>query len=333
MKILFIRFSAIGDLVLASPAFRCAKNQLPGVELHLLTKANLKAVTEANPYIDRFHYFDGDFGSTLADLKAENFDWVVDLHKNLRSYRFRWALKKPSLAYKKASIEKWWLTKWHWDRMPQRHISLRSVDALAPLGVQYDGQGLDYFIPKETQWPNDLEGKQALLPGICLVLGASYPTKKMPLEKWSALAKALPKPLYVLGGPEEADAAETLRMEGVIPLAGKLTLHQSALLVSKAPLVISHDTGLLYMACAFGVPSLAIWGATSPILQVEPWYAEALNKPYFNAIVPGLTCQPCSNFGSKQCPKGHFRCMQDQSVETLLSYAQELLPHALPREK
>ena len=111
MKILFIRFSAIGDLVLASPAFRCAKNQLPGVELHLLTKANLKAVTEANPYIDRFHYFDGDFGSTLADLKAENFDWVVDLHKNLRSYRFRWALKKPSLAYKKASIEKWWLTK------------------------------------------------------------------------------------------------------------------------------------------------------------------------------------------------------------------------------
>ena len=70
MRLLFIRFSSIGDIVFTSPAIRCAKQQIPGVEIHFLTKASMKAVTEANPYIDHFHYFDKDLNATINGLKG-----------------------------------------------------------------------------------------------------------------------------------------------------------------------------------------------------------------------------------------------------------------------
>ena len=145
MRLLFIRFSAIGDIVLASPALRCAKQQIPGVEIHFLTKKSMKAVTEANPYVDQFHYFDKDLSATIQELKAYSFDYIIDLHKNLRSLRIRLALGVPVLSYNKLSLEKFLLTKFHLNKMADRHISLRSVDALAPLGVVYDGKGLDYL--------------------------------------------------------------------------------------------------------------------------------------------------------------------------------------------
>jgi heptosyltransferase-2 len=315
MRLLFIRFSAIGDIVLASAAFRCAKQQLPNVEIHLLTKRSMKAVTEANPYIDQFHYFDSDLAATIEELKGYSFDYIVDLHKNLRSFRIRLALGVPVLAYNKLSVEKFLLTKFQINRMPDRHISLRSVDALAPLGVVYDGKGLDYFIPAGTQ-------VSGLFPEgyVALVIGASYATKKLPLESLKQLVKLIPHPIVLIGGPEEkVEGAEiaALDPDRIINTCGTYSLHESAALVRDARLVISHDTGMLYIACAFEKNVIAIWGATSPALQVEPIMPENSKTRVFQAIVPNLTCQPCSNFGTKTCPKGHFNCMKQQDLPAI----------------
>ena len=73
-KFLFIRFSSIGDIVLATPAIRCLKTQLPGAEVHFLTKRSFKAVTEANPYIDQFHYYDNNLIDLITQLNKEKFD-------------------------------------------------------------------------------------------------------------------------------------------------------------------------------------------------------------------------------------------------------------------
>jgi heptosyltransferase-2 len=312
MRLLFIRFSAIGDIVLASAAFRCAKEQLPGVEIHLLTKRSMKAVTEANPYIDHFHYLDKDLGSIIAELKACKFDYIIDLHKNLRSFRIRAALGAPVLAYDKLSVEKFLLTKFQINRMPDRHISLRSVDALAPLGVVYDGKGLDYFIPNETEVPN-------LFPAgyVALVIGASFATKKLPLDSLKQLVQHIPHPIVLIGGPEEKADGEELALvdaDRIINTCGQYSLHGSAALVRDARLVISHDTGMLYIACAFEKSVIAIWGATSPALQVEPFLPEHSKAHVFQSVVPNLSCQPCSNFGTKTCPKGHFNCMNKQDL-------------------
>ncbi len=322
MRLLFIRFSAIGDIVLASAAFRCAKQQLPGVEIHLLTKRSMKAVTEANPYIDQFYYLDSDLSVTIHTLKGCSFDYIVDLHKNLRSFRIRLALGVPVLAYDKLSVEKFLLTKFQINRMPDRHISLRSLDALAPLGVEYDGKGLDYFIPATTQVPE-------LFPEgyVALVIGASFATKKLPLDSLKQLVKLIPHPIVLIGGPEEKVDGEELALvdsDRIINTCGIYSLHESAALVRDARLVISHDTGMLYIACTFEKNVIAIWGATSPALQVEPCMPENTKTRVFQAIVPNLTCQPCSNFGTKTCPKGHFNCMKQQDLPEIVRQVGEM---------
>jgi len=282
----------------------------------------MRAVTEANPYVDHFHYLAGDFGALITELKAYKFDYIIDLHKNLRSFRIRAALGVPVFAYDKLSVEKFLLTKFQINRMPNRHISLRSVDALAPLGVVFDGKGLDYFIPEKVQVP-------ALFSAgyVALVIGASFATKKLSLDSLKQLVKLIPHPIVLIGGPEEkADGTELAMLDPdrIVNTCGTYSLHESAALVRDARIVISHDTGMLYIACAFEKNVIAIWGATSPALQVEPLMPENAKTRVFQAIVPNLTCQPCSNFGTKTCPKGHFNCMNQQDLPEIARQVGEM---------
>lgn len=329
MRLLFIRFSSIGDIVFTTPAIRCAKQQIPGVELHFLTKASMKAVTEANPYIDHFHYFDKDLNATIKDLKAFQFDYIIDLHRNLRTFQIQKALGVPSLSYHKLSLQKLLLTKLHLNYMPARHIVDRSLDTLSALGVVNDGKGLDYFIPKEATLPSNALPAAFQSGYIALVIGASYATKKLPVASLQALCHKIPYPIVLIGGKE--DQAEGAAIEAINPIkiwnaCGKFNLHESALLVKQSKTVISHDTGFLYIACAFHKKTVAIWGATAPALQVEPYYptktdSSKQNVWYYNAIVPNLPCQPCSNYGTKHCPQGHFACMKKQDLQSIADKA------------
>jgi ADP-heptose:LPS heptosyltransferase len=342
MRLLFIRFSSIGDIVFTTPAIRCAKQQIPGVEIHFLTKAAMKAVTIGNPYIDHFHYFDKDLQATINQLKACKFDYIIDLHKNYRTYQIQKALGVLSLSYEKLSLQKFLLTKLHLNFMPMRHIADRCLDALSSLGVVNDGKGLDYFIPKETTINNSALPASFESGYIALVIGASYSTKKLPVSALQQLCHKIPYPIVLIGGKE--DEAEGAAVEAINPIkvwnaCGKFNLQESALLVKQSRTVISHDTGFLYIACAFHKKTVAIWGATSPALQVEPYYPTVqqvnqktlntntaptilnYNEMYFNAIVPNLPCQPCSNYGTNHCPQGHFACMQQQDLQSIADKA------------
>lgn len=326
-KFLVIRFSSIGDIVLTTAAIRCLKTQVPGAEVHLLTKRKFKAVTEANPYIDRFHYLDDDLASLVKELKAERFDKVIDLHKNIRSYRIRMALGVPVLSYRKLSLEKFLLTKFHIDRMPKRHISDRCLDTLAPLGVKDDGKGLDHFLPA-GYWLDEQQLPIYVKAGYtALVIGASYYTKKLPAERLIALVALMDHPVVVVGGKEDAEVGDAIALAHpgkAFNACGRFDLHGSSALVRDARVVISHDTGLQYIACAFQRPVLAIWGGTSPALQVEPWYGHANPVRHVNHLVEGLGCQPCSNYGTKSCPKGHFKCMQELDIAAVAAQANQL---------
>lgn len=316
MKLLFIRFSSIGDIVFTTPAIRCAKQQLPGVSIHFLTKKNMKVVTEANPYIDQFHYFDNDLKATIKELKAIDFDYIIDLHKNFRTFRIKKALGVPTLTYQKLSWQKFLLTKFHINLMPNRHIVDRCIDTLAPLGVVNDQMPLDYFIPSTIALKPDAMPASHQKGYIAIVIGASYASKQLPIEQLRILCRLIPYPIVLIGGKEDQIAGD--QVAGHDPLkifnaCGKFSLHESALLIKNAKTVASNDTGMLYIACAFNKKVVAIWGATSPALQVEPYGAPA----HFNSIVEGLHCQPCSNYGTKQCPQGHFACMKNQNLQLI----------------
>jgi ADP-heptose:LPS heptosyltransferase len=211
--------------------------------------------------------------------------------------------------------------------LPKRHIVDRSIDALSSLGVVNDGKGLDYFIPKETVLQSNALPDAFASGYIALVIGASYATKKLPVLALQNLCHKIPYPIILIGGKEDAEegaAVEAINPIKIFNACGKFNLHESAILVQQARTVISHDTGFLYIACAFHKKTVAIWGGTSPALQVEPYYPaqpENINEMHFNAIVPNLPCQPCSNYGTKHCPQGHFACMKQQDLQSIADKA------------
>ncbi len=324
-KILVIRFSSIGDIVLASPVFRCIKKQLPDVELHFATKQSFKLVTAANPYIDRFFYLDDNLPELIESLRKEEYDYVVDLHKNFRSVKIKKALGTKSVTIDKLSVEKFLLTQLNINMMPGRHITQRSLDAVAALGVKDDGLGLDYFIPKEDEVSKS-ELPHAHMAGyVAIVIGASYETKKLPIHKLKELCKKLDHPIILLGGKEDAVAGAAIASVDPIKVynaCGKFNLNESADLVRNAKLVVSHDTGLQYIACAFNKPLIAIWGATSPALDVEPYYGrlfiEQQQTPIYENVYLKLGCQPCSKYGTRTCPLEHFNCMEKQDIDSIV---------------
>ena len=330
MKFLVIRFSSIGDIVLASPVLRCLKIQVSTAEVHFLTKRSFKAVTEANPYVDKFFYFDNDIQSVIEELKKEDYDYIIDLHKNFRSAKVRRELGKSSFIIDKLSWEKFLLTKFHINRMPGRHITLRSLDTLKAFGIKDDGRGLDYFIP-EGEMISEKDIPASHHAGyIAMVIGASYPTKKLPVYKLKELCEKIDHPIILVGGKEDREEGEQVAAADPVKIynaCGKFSLNESADIVRRSKLVISHDTGLQYIACAYNKPVIALWGSTSPLLDVEPYYGRAadgslITDRYDNVLVPGLPCQPCSKYGNNKCPRGHFNCMKKQDVDLIVGLAE-----------
>ncbi len=331
-KILIIRFSSIGDIVLASPVFRCVKKQLPDAEVHFLTKISYKIVTAANPYIGKFFYYDNNMDELLVRLKAENYDHVIDLHNNIRSNKIKSVLSRDTHTIDKLTFKKFLLTQLNIDVMPNRHITQRSLDAVLPLGVKDDGGGLDYFIATQYEVKPDDIPTGHLAGYFVIVIGATYFTKRLPAHKIIELCNKIDHPIILLGGKE--DTANGVIVAATNPLkiynaCGKFNISESADIIKKAKLVVSNDTGMQYIACALKRPVIALWGGTTPDLDVEPYYGNNFlsnqQKPVYENIVLNLRCQPCSKYGLNKCPLGHFNCMEKINVDVLVEKIKERL--------
>lgn len=307
---------------MASPVFRCLKKQLPDAEVHFVTKLSFKVVTVANPYIDKFYYFEKNLDELIKALRKENYDYVIDLHNNFRSIKIKRKLRAPFYTIDKLSLQKFLLTRLSINVMPGRHITQRSLDTVLPLNVRDDGFGLDYFIPVEdVVKPVDIPTSHHA-GFVAIVIGGSYFTKKLPVNKLQELCCKIDHPIILLGGKEDAVEGNLIASVDSVKVynaAGKFNLNESADLVRQSKLVVSHDTGLQYIACAFSKPLLAIWGGTSPKLDVEPYYGtNTETKSQYENIYLNLGCQPCSNYGRNACPLEHFNCMNKQNIDNIV---------------
>lgn len=320
MKFLIIRFSSIGDIVLTTPVVRCLKKQVLTAEVHYLTKPSFKAVVASNPYIDKVHYLQDDFDAMIAALQEEDFDYVIDLHHNLRTLKVKRALGKQSFSFNKLNIPKWLLTNFKVNRMPDVHIVDRYLATLQSFGIRNDGAGLDYFIPEEDKVKENDIPTAHHAGYIGVVIGAALNTKKYPLDKLKALCASIQHPIILLGGKEDAaqgDAiAETDKVK-IYNACGKFNLNESADLVRRAKLIITNDTGLMHIAAAFNKPIISIWGNTVPEFGMYP-YMPGRPQLYDMLEVKNLSCRPCSKIGYNKCPKKHFKCMNLIKPEEVL---------------
>jgi ADP-heptose:LPS heptosyltransferase len=318
MKILVIRFSSMGDIIYTTPVVRCLKKQLPDAEIHFLTKPAFKYIYDNNPYVDKLLLLKPTLSETIADIKAERYDHIIDLHNNLRTAIIKLRTGIHASTYKKQTIRKWLSLKLNLKLVPPVHLVDRYLKAAAFLGVTNDGKPIDYYIKKDHQLP-------ALLPAshqqkyVAFVIGATHFTKRMPNEKIISICRQINYPIVLLGGNDvKANGDEITAAIGynVYNACGVTSLDESVFLVSKAQKVVGFDTGLTHIAEAFNVPIVSVWGGTVPeLLGVQPYMVK-------DVLIAGidLSCRPCSKFGLEKCPLGHFKCMYDIPEENILSF-------------
>lgn len=320
-KILVIRFSSIGDIVLTSPVVRCLKMQL-GAEVHFLTKKKFAEIAYSNPHIDKVIAFESDLSSILEELKKEQYDCIVDLHHNLRSIRVSLALGIKAYRFAKLNFRKWLLVRFKINRMPAMHIVDRYMESLIPLGIVNDGQGLDFFIPSEEE-VNTADFSLDLTHGYhAVVCGATYYTKSIPEEKIIALGQKSRLPFLLLGSKADWEKAERIRNvlgEKVFNACGAYSLHQSASLIKQSASVLTPDTGLMHIAAALRKPIVSLWGNTVPEFGMYPYLAKDSSIALSVVMeIKNLPCRPCSKLGHAQCPQKHFKCMQMQDENAIL---------------
>lgn len=317
-RILVIRFSSIGDIVLTTPVVRCVHQQLDA-EVHVLCKSTFSTIWQANPYVHTVHVLQDDFNVTLKALKTANFDMVIDLHKNIRSQKIRMALGKPSYSFIKLNLQKWAMTNLKIDVLPRNHLVDRYFEGLARLGVKDDGCGLDYFIPTSDEVePGDyIKNAQ---PFVAVSLGAAHATKRMPVPLLYEILKNIKSPIFLLGSEADKASGQLLIDMGLhdrtVLLAGALSLGQTASIIAQSAALLTADTGLMHIGAALDTPLVTVWGNTIPEFGMYPYMIGKVSN-YKTFEVAGLSCRPCSKIGFDKCPKGHFKCMTQQPADMI----------------
>ena len=318
-KFLILRFSSIGDIILTTPVVRCLKLQYPEAEVHYATKKSYKTLLENNTYIDKIFVLENGLNELIKSLQIEDYDYVIDLHNNLRTSIIKFRLGIKSFRFDKLNFQKWLLVKFKKNVMPNVHIVDRYMKTVDSFGVKNDNKGLNYFIPEKDEirldWlPENFRNGYAIY-----AIGGQHETKKLPLHKMIELCQTIKLPLVLIGGKEDFEMGEKLISAVCLPTSkiknqtseifntcGKCSLNQSASLIQNSNIVYTHDTGMMHVASALKKKVISIWGNTVPAFGMYPYQTD------FEVIEnKDLNCRPCSKIGFNKCPLGHFKCMND----------------------
>ncbi len=321
LKILIIRFSSIGDIVLTTPVIRCLKLQIPGAEIHFLTKKKYSSLIEHNPYIDKIYTISEKVTEVTENLKVEKYDLVVDLHKNLRTFQIKILLRRPILTFRKLSIQKLLMVILKINILPNIHIVDRMFLPLKRLGVVYDGQGLDFFLQENKTFSEHInEFAEKYSDFYVFSIAGTYFTKRCPNDKVVDICRNINMPVILTGGITEFENAKIIAGqlgEQCLNACGVTSVGESAILIGKSKFVISNDTGMMHIAAALKKPVISLWGNTIPRFGMTPFFPDNFNPEPAIIEVTGLKCRPCSKLGFQKCPKKHFYCMNNLNVSEI----------------
>ncbi len=309
VKVLILQFASIGDVVLSSPVMRCLKQQMPKAEVHFCTKRDYESIVAYNPYLDKGHYFDERPYDLIWQLRAEQFDYVIDLQNTFVTGLLKAVLGARSYSVEKQSFRQWLYIGWKINAMSEQHVVDRYLATAQPLGVENDGQGLDYFIPYKDEVEFDWLPDTHQNDFVAYAIGGQHMTRRLPTVRMIELCRKINYPIVLLGDKKDRKAAdEIVRALGekfIYNACGQYNLNQSASILQRARVVFSHDTGLMHIAAAFRKKIYSIWGSSTPQFGFYPY-----RTPHVRLEAP-VGCRPCSATGSDNCPLKHFKCMNN----------------------
>lgn len=344
LKILIIRASSIGDIVLTSPAIELTGKLFPESEIYFLVKKSFLATIEHNPHINEILELKSPIRKTIRILAQINFSIIIDLHNNLRSnwICFNLKIKNPKIniySVPKRNFDKWLITKFK-KKISVEHFADRACKTIVSAALDTRNHGFDFandglsFFTDQTQKQaaknfilNHFPNKN--IPPVGIVLGATKFTKRWCQEYFPKLINLLNEPIILLGGKSDENVSNFImnsfscnesqvQQPKIIDAVGKFDLGTSAEILSHCKYIITHDTGLMHIAAAYHLKVIVIWGNTIPEFGMEPYKC-----PHLNIQIENLSCRPCSKIGYDACPKGHFDCMKKITPELVAFQIQQ----------
>lgn len=316
-SILLIRYSALGDVILATSVLASLRSKYPGVRIEWVTDANLAPLLEG--VVDRVIPFSrkdaASRAAVMADVKGR-FELAIDLQNKLWSLRLARAAAPARRRF-------------------QRRTTLQALGSLVGRDTVFDeahaielyarAAGVEQGGPLTLRMNDATTARAAaLVPEgrwVAVSPGAAWESKRWPAARFGQVAKALRADGYriaLVGGPMDGALLDAVRAECAPDV--DLTRESLAVLAAalgRVALLIGNDSGLVHVTAAMGRPALAIFGPTS----VRRWAPRAPG----GAVSLGLSCAPCSNHGSRACPLGHHDCLEKLAVSRVLAEARRLL--------
>ncbi len=326
-SLLLIRLSSLGDVLLSTPIVRMIHTQLPSARLDVAVASAFADVYRWNPHVHRVIEIDKSryafaplFGSLSASIE-QHYDAAVDLQNNIRSLVLRKRFAQRALVVNSYREEKRAMV--HGDRARSLpHVVQRYLDVVRELGIEDDGEGLEYWLPTDDRSASFSYARAAARDAIrcssdrriVLAPGAQHLTKRWDAASFATLADGLHRRFGVeidlVGAADDRAVCEEVHARSTAPIrnyAGT-RLAQSAEIMDKALLVVSNDSGAMHLAAARRVPVVSIFGSTVPELGFAPYGVPA------HIVQSDVDCRPCTHIGRSSCPKGHLRCLKDISV-------------------
>ncbi len=330
-KVLIIRFSAIGDIVLTTPFLRMVKTTFPQWRLDFLVKDKYKEILEYNPHInDILTLGSNNFRELIKEIRKKKYDLLIDLQMSIRS----WLVSILSGIFRRKTYSNRRFKRFiliHFKKNLYKGIipvPQRFLEAVKDLGVNDDGKGADfYFAPALQKKIVDMMHQDGIKNGksfIVLAPGAGRETKRWPADNYSKVGRYLVKQGYAvvtIGDKRDKELCDQVvrNSKEIKNYAGRLSLGQVAALLSQAELLITNDTGIMHIGTAVTKNVIAIFGPTTEVLGFFPFRGNA------RVIEKKLNCRPCSYHGTDTCPRKHFNCMRSISVNEIIEETRNML--------
>jgi len=338
-RILLVRLSSMGDVILTTPLVRALRARHREAEMVYLTRPGFAPLVADHPARVEVLTFDPTseaLGDLAKRLRGRKFTHLLDLHGVTRSRLLRLLVPGQWRGYGKRRVARWMLVHGkrdiYGDSVPEAE---RYFEAARDLDVTPDGGPAEVGIgaaaaASAAAWLAS-RGLGGGRPMAALAPGAAHFTKRWPTGYWEMLSQSLVAQGYdvaVLTGGDFRDEGAAIAAAGGVnaaTTAGALGLQETAGVLRAARVAVSGDTGLMHLATAVGTPVVALFGPTVRQFGFFPYRSPA------TVLELALSCRPCSAQGGEVCPLGHHKCLREISPQMVMEAVRELGTAEEPR--
>ncbi len=334
MKILVIRLSSIGDVILSSFVLRLIRKKFPEAHIDFLVAKEYSRILQFNPHVQNILEYDKNLPfskhiiGTLSLFNQFHYDITLDLQNNIRSRVFTLGKTERLFRFNKRRLYKLSLVHLKKRKANFEYIPLLYKNTFPDLVNFDDGLGLELWTPKDSNGyiPFNRGPKLQNIGKVAIAPGAKHFTKRLPqkiaiqiveqiLDKFNAK-------VFLIGGIEDFSYCKELIIDSsrVFNLCGEFDIVGTGTFLDDCDIVISTDSAVVHIASARRIPTVVIYGSTVPEFGFAPF-----RVPYEIVEINNLKCRPCSHIGRSKCPLKHFDCMNKITSVMVIEAIEKLI--------